>query len=465
MRSSLLLLCFSFFFQMTQAQDITGSWNGLLDIQGTKLRIVFNIEKDGDGYITTMDSPDQGASGIAVDETTFSDNILTIKAEKLKMIFSGDWSPEKEEISGQFMQGYISLPLTLSRKPFEQPVRPQDPRDFPYLQEEITFDNPRDEVTLSGTLTLPKEGKVRQVVVLLSGSGPQNRNGELRTYNHRPFLVLSDYLTRQGIGVLRYDDRGVGESTGKHSIATTTDFSYDAEAAVTYLKNRADLKGASIGLIGHSEGGMIAPMVATRNKAVDFIVLLAGPGIRITELMLLQSEAVGKAAGLPDNLVESDLKLKEDIYALLLKDPTAPTAKMKPELNKVVEDGFLKYFKNEFSESQKESTFQQYQQMLTPWFLHFIRTNPEDYLKKVKVPVLAMNGTLDTQVTAKENLAGLEAALKKGGNKEVKLIEMDGLNHMFQKAKTGSLSEYGQIEETFNEEAMQIIAEWIKKMG
>ncbi len=464
MKPFLSLIISLFLFQVIQAQDITGSWNGVLDIQGTRLRVVFNIEKNGDTYVSTMDSPDQGAKGIATDETTFKENVLTIKANALAMTFSGDWLPEKNEIKGTFNQSTFSIPLTLSKEPVEQPARPQDPRDFPYRQEEVTFQNTRDEVTLAGTLTLPEKRKVDQVVVLLSGSGPQNRNEELKVYNHRPFLVLSDYLTRQGIGVLRYDDRGVGESTGVHAAATTTDLSYDAEAAVTYLNNRSDLKGAKIGLVGHSEGGMIAPMVAARNKKVDFIVLLAGPGIPITELMLLQSKAVAETAGFPDNLVEADLQLKKDIYAYLLKDTDKSAEEMKPELNEIVEEGFKKYYKSELPESQKEKTFQQYQQMLTPWFLDYIRTKPEDYLRKVKVPVLALNATLDTQVTSKENLAGLETTLKNGGNKKVEIIEMEGLNHIFQKAQTGAVSEYGQIEETFNEEAMQIIAEWIKKM-
>jgi alpha-beta hydrolase superfamily lysophospholipase len=467
MKKGLIFLpLFCLFFQMTKAQDIAGSWQGALDIQGTQLRIVFHIAKTADGYATKMDSPDQGAGGIPTDATTWEENTLTIKAASLGMQYSAQLKDGK--LDGTFSQAGMNFPLKLEKKEGDskpQP-RPQDPKDFPYQQEEVEFFNQKDDVTLAGTLTLPKDQSVNQVVILISGSGPQNRDAELLGgINHRPFLVLSDYLTRQGIGVLRYDDRGVSESTGNYGTSTIEDFAKDAEAGVDYLKGRKDLQGVKIGLIGHSEGGLVAPIVGARNKKVDFIVMLAGPGIPIDELLIMQSELVSKAEGAPAEIVEAGTKVNKDIYDFLKKNKDQSTESLRPQVEKIFEKGLL-YFPEEEQKKFRESgkTFEkEAQTVLSPWFLNFIRTTPADYLSKVKVPVLALNGTLDLQVPAEENLAAIEAALKKAGNKRVETLALEGLNHLFQKAKTGAVSEYGQIEETFHEPVMKRIANWIIK--
>lgn len=279
-------------FTTMQAQNIVGDWYGTLNVQATKLHLVFHISKNAEAYSSTMDSPDQNAFGLATDGTAFSNNQLTIQAAKFGLKYTGTFKADSNNISGTFTQGPVNVPLTLSHeKPtaaLPPEARPQDPKDFPYKQEQVYFINSKAGDKLAGTLTLPA-GKVSKVVVLISGSGPQDRNEEVKQFNHRPFLVWSDWLTRQGIAVLRYDDRGIGHSTGNFNLATSADFADDAEAAVNYIKSRADLKNLSVGLMGHSEGGMIAPVVASRNKQVDFIVLLAGPGTPITELMLQQS--------------------------------------------------------------------------------------------------------------------------------------------------------------------------------
>ena len=234
-----------------------------------------------------MDSPDQGARGLPTDKTTVTGNQLTIEASTYKIKYMGTFLPDRPQIKGTFLQGEGSLPLNLGRTQSAVPAapivaRPQDPKDFPYKQEDVTFTNPKGGNQLAGTLTpLPADGKATKIVILITGSGPQNRNEELTAVNHRPFLVWSDWLTRNGIAVLRFDDRGVAKSTGNFTTATSADFADDAEAAVTYIQSRADLKGLSIGLMGHSEGGMIAPIVASRNKAVKFIVLLAAPAFRL----------------------------------------------------------------------------------------------------------------------------------------------------------------------------------------
>ena len=447
-------------------QSITGTWTGTLDVQGTQLRIVFHVEKTTDGFKTLMDSPDQGAKGIPTDKTTFEENILIVEASALGMKYKGTYSQAEERITGTFQQGPASLPLNLSKEEVkvEKKTRPQDPQDFPYIQENVQFENTVDGVTLAGTLSLPKGQSPSKVVVLISGSGPQNRDEEVASFNHRPFLVLSDYLTRQGIGVLRYDDRGINESTGDFASATTADFSKDTEAAVHYLKARKDLQNTQIGLIGHSEGGMIAPMVAARNKAVDFIVLLAGPGIPIDELMLTQARKVSQASGVPEPIIEANGKVLKNAYTYIKDNPHKEKDDLKEGLVGLFKEG-IKAFPavvqqgigdiDEFANKEADG-------LLDPWFLYFIQFNPAYYLGKVQCPVYALNGTLDVQVTAEENLKGIEKALAKAGNKKVKIEAVEGFNHLFQKAKTGSIDEYPEIEETFNEGIMEKITNWIK---
>ncbi|MEM7655540.1 MAG: alpha/beta fold hydrolase, partial [Bacteroidota bacterium] len=265
-----------------------GSWEGTLNVQGISLRVVFHVsEADGD-YKSTMDSPDQQAFGIPTDATTWSDGQLQIKAGKMSMNFIGQL--EGDQIVGTFQQNGMDFPLRLTRQTEEQTTtppkpesRPQEPQELPYQQESVNIPVSAGGHSLGGTLTLPADGKFSQTVILISGSGPQDRDEYLPSANHRPFLVLSDHLTRQGIAVLRYDDRGVGKSTGDFAAATTADLAEDAAAAFAFLQARPDMKGKAIGLMGHSEGGMIAPMVAANHSEVAFIGLLAAPGTPIPE--------------------------------------------------------------------------------------------------------------------------------------------------------------------------------------
>jgi len=245
------------------AQDITGQWHGLLEIPGSSLRLVLNIQKSDSGYVSILDSPDQGAKGIPVDTTTFVDGKLDIAATALGLTYTAAWIENK--FKGTFVQGLLVLPLEMSRESVERPLlnRPQEPKEpFPYTSEAVSFQNSEADIVLAGTLTLPKGPGKHPVMVLISGSGPQDRNEEL--VGHKPFLVISDYLTRNGIGVLRFDDRGVGQSTGEFKKSTSLDFASDVQSAVAYQKSRKDIDNRNIGLIGHSEGGVIAPMVATK---------------------------------------------------------------------------------------------------------------------------------------------------------------------------------------------------------
>lgn len=449
---------------LLHAQDITGQWHGTLDMQGNSLRVVFRIE-DTDGQLTaTMDSPDQGATGIATTRTTFEDNQLTITADALGMTYEG--TLQDSTIAGTFRQGGLSMPLTLTRTAGKKPeavVRPQDPTSFPYRQEAVYFTNPEGH-RLAGTLTLPEDGTFEKVVVLISGSGPQDRNEEGSHFNHRPFLVLSDHLTRHGIAVLRYDDRGVAESEGDFNQATSEDFAKDAQAAVTFLQERADMQGKAIGLIGHSEGGMIAPMVASQHEAVDFIVLLAAPGIPISELLVLQADQSARAEGVPDDIREANLKTIKAAYDYLTTHQDVEKPVLKEGLLSVFREGFENMPKRVRQEEDTTGLFEkEANRMLTNWFLYFVNYDPAEYLRQVPCPVLAINGALDVQVPANKNLMGIEAALQAGGNANVTVKKMKAQNHLFQRATTGAVSEYGKIDETFNEKTMQYVTDWIEE--
>ncbi|HWS01375.1 MAG TPA: CocE/NonD family hydrolase [Prolixibacteraceae bacterium] len=298
-------------------QDITGQWNGILKVQGMQLRIVFHITKTVNGYSSTMDSPDQHAAGIPVTATTFENPKLRLEVASARIEYTGEL--KGKTIIGTFRQGGMEFPMELSREIIEKKtvIRPQDPaKPYPYHTEDVTFQNSRENFTLAGTLTLPKKEGRYPAVILISGSGPQNRDEELM--GHKPFLVLSDYLTRQGIAVLRFDDRGVAQSKGNFKTATTVDFASDVESAVAYLKTRKEIYAGKIGLVGHSEGGIIAPMVAAKSKELRFIVLLAGTGIRGDKLLLLQQELVAKASGQSDAEIQKSKAINSEVFGMVL---------------------------------------------------------------------------------------------------------------------------------------------------
>ncbi len=447
--------------QSILAQDITGEWSGALKFPGGSLRIVFHIVQDNAGYKSTMDSPDQGASDIEVNTTTFADNKLTLEITAAKIKYEGILGAD-EIITGKFNQAGQSFDMILSRgiKEKEVIIRPQEPKaPFPYYTEEVQFTNTTDNVTLSGTLTLPSKTGIFPVVVLISGSGPQDRDESL--LGHKPFLVLADYLTRKGIGVLRYDDRGTAKSTGDFDLATSADFAKDVQAATVYLKTRLEINPKQIGLIGHSEGGMIAPMVASQSRDVAFIVLLAGPGTPIDELMLQQSRLISASQGASEAEIAKGQKLNSGAFSIIKK--STDNKKLKFELTE--------YFKNNISEedmalrpsgtSEAEYIESLVNEFSTVWMQYFIQFTPANYLTKVSCPVLALNGSKDLQVPPKENLEAIQMALKKGGNKNFTTKELPGLNHLFQECTTGALEEYAEIEQTISLTALTEISNWM----
>jgi pimeloyl-ACP methyl ester carboxylesterase len=462
---TLLLLIFT---TGLYAQGIVRNWYGTLNVPGHQLHLVFHITKTGDAYSTTMDSPDQHANGLGTDNTTVAGNSLTIVASKFSITYTGTFVQDSDMIKGTFKQGGGSLPLILciSKAAGDEATmvkRPQDPKDFPYKQEEVRFVNPIGKDTLAGTLTIPSDGKASKIVILITGSGPQNRNEELM--DHRPFLVWSDWLTRKGIAVLRYDDRGIAKSTGNFNGSTSADFADDAEAAVRYIKSRKDLQHLSIGLMGHSEGGMIAPVVASRDKDVKFIVLLAGPGIPIADMMLKQVEDQTRLTGASDSAISKSVADTRVLYNVIVENPSLSTSELKVKLDTLLYNQLKVLPKADLGGKSIEENIQ-YTNMalLNPWYRYFLTFNPQDYLIKVKCPVLALDGSLDMQVNAHANLAGIKKTLIAGGNKHVEVDELPGLNHLFQQAKTGSMAEYSEIQETVDPVALNKVSEWINQL-
>lgn len=459
-----ILTLFSFLtITSVMAGDITGEWNGVLSVQGMKLRLVFHILKTDNGYSATMDSPDQGAKGIAMTDVNFENNNLKMELKAAQIVYSGIFN-NSDSIKGTFTQAGQNFSMDLSRKAVavEKPRRIQEPvKPFPYISEDIKVENINDNVVLAGTFTKPNAKGKFPVVILISGSGPQNRDEEL--LGHKPFLVLSDYLTRNGIAVLRYDDRGSFASTGNFAVATSFDFANDVEAAIQYLKTRKDINPQKIGLIGHSEGGLIAPIVASRNKNVSFIILMAGPGIKGADILLLQQELIGRANGMKEENIQKTRQINSEIFRLA--DQISNTDSLKVKIS-----GYLNSVKNEIAEldttagkTDNAMIEAQIKQLLSPWMLNFIRYNPLPVLEKIKCPVLAVIGSKDLQVPANPNLKAIEKALLKAGNKDFTVKELTGLNHLFQECKTGSPNEYVSIEQTISPVALETILNWIKK--
>ncbi|MGC3977383.1 MAG: alpha/beta hydrolase [Paludibacteraceae bacterium] len=454
-----LVICASFF---SVAQDISGQWSGLLKTQGVELRLVFNVNKTGDSYTATLDSPDQNAHGIPVSSILCQNDSVKIEAKSIYAKYEGKYQIE-DSITGIFYQMGVSIPLNLKKGKVPEKIvmRPQEPmKPYLYYTEEVKFLNKTDGNTLAGTLTLPSKEGVYPVVVMITGSGPQNRDEEL--LGHKPFLIIADFLTRNGIGVLRYDDRGTAHSTGNFKQATTYDFSKDVEAAINYLLTRKDINKKKIGLIGHSEGGIIAPMVAARNKNVAFIVMLAGTGVRGDKLLLMQSQAVGKASGISDKELTSAYKINREVYDLVLK--STDVEQLRLNLNEYLR----KTMKNDttksvnLSKEQSESQIKMLtEQMTSPWMQYLLKYDPIPALEKIKIPVLALNGSKDLQVPADENLPPIQQALQKGGNKKNSIVKIEGLNHLFQECENGTPNEYGKIEQTFSPEALNVMLNWI----
>lgn len=451
-----------------QTQGLQGIWQGTLEAGGTKLRLILKVAKSPNGtFAATLDIPDQGGTDVPVDATTVKDATVRFELRSLGAVYEGMINKEGTAITGHWNQAAMTLPLTLNRvdKAPAASLRPQEPKKpYPYDDEEVSYENKRGGVRLAGTLTLPRAKGPHPAVLLITGSGQQDRNEAM--LGHKPFLVLADYLTRRGIAVLRVDDRGVGGSTGGASLdkATSEDFAEDVLAGVVFLKTRKEINPKQIGLIGHSEGGIIAPLVAARSADVAFIVLMAGPGLTAEEGFPNQVSSTAKASGASDEAIAWNRRLLRQSFFIMKeeKDDAAAEKRIRElrakMLGEMSEEQRKKYG---IPEDAMEGVIKL---MLRPWFRFYIRYDPRATLKKVRVPVLAITGERDLQVVpAGQNLAAIAEALKAGGNKDYTVVEVPRLNHLFQTSETGSPAEYGRIEETISPTVLKLIGDWIVK--
>lgn len=454
-----LLILFSVLFPcFVQAQDITGQWHGTLRVQGVELPLVFHVSLEDSTYGAKMDSPAQHEFGIPASATTFENATLSIEIAALRAQYRGKYGQQSFE--GIFTQSGHSIPLRLTRAPVEKqaPSRPQEPKPpYSYHSEEVRFPSEGGQVELAGTLTLPAGKQEFPIAILISGSGPQNRDEEIMT--HKPFLVLADHLTRNGIAVLRYDDRGFAQSTGNHGSATSADFANDVRAAIAYLNTRNEIDPKRIGLIGHSEGGLVAPMVAA-DTDLAFIVLLAAPGVPGSEVLLKQMESISRVHGMDEKRIQSASRINQHIFELFGQygDDGSFESRLEGYLRKVLSADSL------IAEGVDEAEFvaRQIAQFRSPWMRFFLTYDPADALKRVKCPVLALNGGKDVQV-APGNLAVIEHAVRQGGNANITIKEFPDMNHLFQTCTTGAIDEYATIEQTMDPSVLGEIADWVLK--
>ena len=468
MKRSIVIL-FVFAFAATTAvsqkalKDIEGTWVGTLHIPAGNLRLVFHFGMTAADTIRgTLDSPDQGAMDIPLGRVTFDGDTLIARAPMIRGEYRG--LPLGDTLmKGRLIQLGASIDLNLRREaaPVVEYRRPQTPRPpYPYREEEVTFRNPVENFELAGTLTLPEGEGPFPAVVLITGSGAQDRDESI--FYHKPFHVIADHLTRHGIAVLRYDDRGTGKSKGMMNNATTMTLADDAEAAVTYLLQRPEIDHAKTGLAGHSEGGLIAPIVASRNSNIAFIVSLAGPGVRGSEIMLQQARDIYAATGMEQAEIEETVAVNSHLFKMAVEEP---------DQRQFARDAMAWYSgeldkKGVGPEERKEKMAAFTQGLVSlnnPWMRYFIAADPAPFWSRVKCPVLALNGEKDLQVNHEQNLPAIKQALKKGGNRKVKTVLLPGLNHLFQHSETGSPEEYIKIEETFAPEALEIMTSWIRK--
>jgi hypothetical protein len=436
---------------------VEGNWQGALEVSAFKLRLVLKISKTPEGKLTaTVDSLDQGAKDLAVDTIIFQDGTLKFEMKALSASYVGTLSKDGTELIGQFTQGGV-LPLDFKRVTDASQLelkRPQTPKKpYPYTEEEVSYENKQDQVKLAATLTRPRGGGPFPAVVLITGSGPQDRNEAL--LGHQPFLVLADYLTRRGIAVLRADDRGVGGTSKGGPNDTTENFASDALVGVEFLKTRKEINAKQIGLVGHSEGGMAAPMVAAKSDAVAFIVLMAGPGIPGDKLLIKQTGLIASSECQKE--VELSLAESQRLFAIVTQEKDSAVARQKLHEAAVKRAEAAK----KRVDAQLASSETQNYAFATPWFRYFLNYDPRPTLMKVHVPVLAINGEKDLQVAPKEDLEAIDQALKVAGNRDYKIVLLPDLNHLFQTSRTGAPSEYAEIEETIAPIALQTIGDWI----
>jgi uncharacterized protein len=446
---------------VAQQDGLTGAWWGEFEGPGSPLGVVLRLQADGaDGWGGLLDVPSRGVfdqdARVSVDT-----HGLYLEFRGLGAAFSAVRDATGDTIAGLWMQDGGIAALRLVRAS-DDPARrrPQDPAPpLPYAEVAVRFASADPAISLAGTLSLPQGTGPHPVVLLVSGSGPHNRDAAVA--GHRPFLVLADHLTRRGIAVLRVDDRGVGESTGVFDAATTYDFALDALGAVRFLVRHPAIDSARIGIVGHSEGGMVAPMVAARTEDVAFLVLLAAPGLPMPQVIMQQSAAMLRAEGRPHMEIAANVRAAARLSRLVAAEPDPAT--LERRARQIFLDRLAHLPLTDGVRDRQVSLA--VQQFTSPWMQFVSRHDPRTDLRKLhRTPVLALNGAVDAQVLAQPNLAGIAQALADAGNDRFTVLEIPGLNHLFQSADSGAMSEYGIIEETFAPAALALISRWIESV-
>jgi pimeloyl-ACP methyl ester carboxylesterase len=425
--------------------------------------MLLKLEQDEAGGLTaTVDSVDQGVEGIPVATATMTDGNLHLDLPAIGATYEGSLQIEGPTFKGQWKQGGQSFPLNfeLQSEPMKK-GRSQDPvGPFPYSTEEVTFTNTEDNILLSGTLTLPEGEGPFPAVVLMTGSGPQDRDQALM--GHRPFLVIADHLARNGIASLRYDDRGFADSQGNHINSTIHQFAKDGVSAVRFLSDVEIVDSSKIGILGHSEGGLTGPMASIQESAVSFLVLLAPPGEPLPQLLQRQNNAIMRSRGVSEELIEILNQDAEENFALFLD-----TEKTQRELAMAIVEAGKKQLEKLTPEQRKtlglteQTAIQNAQMLSTNWFRSLFAAQPSDVFEKIQIPTLALFAGNDLQVIPEVNAQALEDALNSAGNQDYSIETFDGLNHLFQTSETGSPLEYSRIEETISPEVLERVSSWI----
>jgi hypothetical protein len=445
-----------------QAEEVR--WRGV--IAGALEFVVTFSPVAGGGYTARLDIPAQGLSGGALTDVVYTATEIAFTLP-IAPPSGAVWRASREagatSAAGELQQGSSRVPFTmemLAEGEEAGPARPQTPEPpFPYGEREVRYTNAADGTVLAGTLTIPDGAGPFPAALLISGSGPQNRDGEL--LGHKPFLVLADHLARHGVAALRLDDRGVGGSSGDIAAATSADFAGDVLAGVELLAGQPEVDAARIGLIGHSEGGIVAALAAARSEEVDWIVLMAAPGLPGSELMVMQLAAVQRSIGRPEANIERQIEVQRRLLALAAAGADREALREAVAELTAIQVAAMPAAQRPDPEELAPAIEAQAEQLMTPWWRFFLGHDPRQSLREVACPVLALNGSLDTQVPSEPNLQAIEAALRAGGNDELIVEELAGLNHLFQSARSGGPAEYAQIEETIAPAALERITAWI----